>query len=85
MPSARGTRTASPCPPSIPLRAQKPPCSHAVCRPSRQKSQVPSDQANGATTRSPFLTLVTSDPASSTMPMNSWPMRDGPSAGDIEW
>ena len=29
--------------------AQKPPCRHEVCRPSRQKSQVLSDHTNGAT------------------------------------
>ena len=58
-----------------PSRAQKPPCRQEVCRPSRQKTQVPSDQANGATTRSPALTVRTSAPTSSTTPMNSWPIR----------
>ena len=53
VPSAYGTRTASPWPPSEPGSPQKPPCGQEVCRPSRQKSQVPSDQTNGATTRSP--------------------------------
>ncbi|MCX4391676.1 hypothetical protein OG916_01995 [Streptomyces sp. NBC_01767] len=37
-----------------------------------------------ATTRSPRFTVVTSVPLSSTMPMNSWPMRAGPSSGFIE-
>ena len=46
-----------------------------VCSPSRQNTQVPSDTANGATTRSPGLTVRTSAPTSSTMPMNSWPIR----------
>ena len=43
VPSARGTRTASPCPPSTPSRAQKPPWTHEVCSPSWQMSQVPSE------------------------------------------
>jgi hypothetical protein len=34
-------------------------------------SHVPSDQANGATTNSPFLTVRTSAPMASTTPMNS--------------
>ena len=46
--------------------------------------QVSSEIANGETTRSPFLTVVTSEPMSSTTPMNSWPIRAGPSAGDME-
>ena len=47
VPSASGTRTASAWPPPIPPAAQKPPCRHEVCSPSRQKSQVLSDQAKG--------------------------------------
>ena len=32
-------------------------CAQEVCRPSRQNSQIPSDQANGATTRSPGFSV----------------------------
>ena len=86
VPSASGTRAASAWPPSSGSVSQKPASAwvQEVCRPSRQNSQVPSEIANGATTRSPFLTVVTSEPVSSTMPMNSCPIRAGPSAGDIE-
>ena len=45
--------------------------------PCRQCGQVPSLKANGAITRSPRLTLETSAPASSTTPMNSWPIGPG--------
>ena len=55
MPSANGTRMASACPPPIPFPAQNPPCRQDVCKPSRQKSHVPSDQAKGAMTKSPFF------------------------------
>ncbi len=65
--------------------SQKPPCSQEVVSPSRQNWQVPSEKANGAMTRSPLATVVTSEPVSSTTPMNSWPIRAGPSAGSIEW
>ena len=44
-------------------------------QPSRQKSHVLSAHTNGATTRSPGAKPLTSVPTSSTMPMNSWPMR----------
>ena len=47
----------------------------SVCSPSRQKTQVPSEQRNGATTTSPGFTVRTSAPTASTTPMNSWPMR----------
>src|SRR3954471_9473666 len=75
VPSARGTRTASPCPPSSVVPPHHPPCRQDVCSPCWQNSHVPSDQANGATTKSPFLTVRTSLPTDSTTPMNSWPMR----------
>ena len=55
VPSACGTRTASPWPPSTPGSPYRPPCRHEVCSPSRQKTQVPSDQRKGATTKSPCL------------------------------
>lgn len=58
---------------------------HDVCSPCRQNSQVPSDQANGATTTSPFLTVRTPEPTASTTPMNSWPMRLPTSLGCIDW
>jgi hypothetical protein len=35
---------------------------------------VPSEKANGITTTSPFLTVATCDPTSSTTPMASWPI-----------
>ena len=47
VPSACGTRTASPWPPSTSSKPYRPPCRQDVCRPSRQKTQVPSDQRNG--------------------------------------
>ena len=83
VPSASGTRMASAWPPP---RGQVVPearlgFSQEVCRPSRQNVQVLSEMAKGATTRSPRLRVVTSEPVSSTMPMNSCPIRAGPSAG----
>ena len=60
-PSAYGTRTASPWPPSLgpPQRA---PCTHELGKPARQNSQMPSDIMNGEITRSPFLMVRTCDP-----------------------
>src|SRR2546430_11458361 len=66
VPSACGTRTASPCPPSTSPQPYLPPCRHSLCSPSRQKTQLPSDQRNGETTRSPALTVSTSEPTAST-------------------
>ena len=66
---------ASACPPPIPFPAQNPPCRQDVCKPSRQKSHVPSDQAKGAMTKSPFFNVDTSRPVSSTTPTNSWAHR----------
>src|SRR5512132_113883 len=74
VPSANGMRSASAWAPFIPLLPKNPTCTHAVDRPSWQNAQVPSENANGITTRSPFLTMVTRDPTSSTMPMASWPI-----------
>ena len=76
VPSASGTRTASPWPPS-PFIGKKPPFMQAVVMPCRQFGQVPSLNANGAMTRSPLRRLVTSAPTSSTTPMNSWPIGPG--------
>ena len=45
--------------------------------PLRQWAQVPSLIANGAMTRSPGATVLTSEPASVTTPTNSWPIRRG--------
>ena len=42
-----------------------------------QLGQVPSLNANGAITRSPLRSVVTSEPSSSTTPMNSWPIGPG--------
>jgi len=67
------------------LAFQNPPCRQEVCNPSRQKSQVPSDQANGTMTRSPWLTEVTSAPVSSTIPTHSWPIDWPPGVTGIEW
>ena len=73
VPSACGTRTASPWPPSR-SPPHQPPCRHDVCRPSWQNTQVPSDHAKGATTRSPAFRVRTSSPTASRTPMNSWPI-----------
>jgi hypothetical protein len=80
VPSACGTRTASAC-----AVEKKPPCTHEVVRPSRQNSQVLSNQANGAITRSPAFTVLTADPVSSTTPMNSWPIGEPSAEAGIEW
>ena len=85
VPWACGTRTASPWPASTPRPPQPPPWRQEVCRPSRQKSQVLSAQTNGATTRSPRCRPDTSAPTSSTMPMNSWPIRRPPSLCGMDW
>src|SRR3954453_1373774 len=66
------------------MPSQKAPLAQDVYSPSWQNSHVPSEMANGLTTKSPFLTVVTSEPVSSTTPMNSCPIRAGPSADDIE-
>src|SRR5436190_17057148 len=83
VPSACGTRTASPWPPSTPSVPYLPPCRHETCSPCRQNTHVPSDQTNGVTTRSPALTVWTWAPTSSATPMNSWPIRRPPSAGSM--
>ena len=57
VPSASGTRTASPWPPS-PFIGKKPPLTQAVVMPCRQCGQVPSLKANGAMTRSPLLDVA---------------------------
>lgn len=76
VPLAKGTRTASHWPPS-PFMGKNPPLAQAVVTPWRQCGQVPSLNANGAITRSPFATLRASLPVSSTTPMNSWPIGPG--------
>jgi hypothetical protein len=50
-----------------------------VCTPLRQCAQVPSLMENGATTKSPGLTVRTSAPTSSTTPTNSCPIGFGAS------
>ena len=47
--------------------------SHAENSCMSQKKQLPQAITNGTTTRSPFCSLVTLGPASTTSPMNSWP------------
>jgi hypothetical protein len=74
--SASGTRTASPWPPS-PFIGKNPPFMQAVVTPSWQLGQLPSLNANGAITRSPFLTEPIAAPTSSMTPMNSWPIGPG--------
>ncbi|MEH2295536.1 hypothetical protein [Nostoc sp.] len=54
VPSANGARMAWACPPSF-LLPQKPPCPQEVWIPLLQNSQVPSENAKGARTRSPFF------------------------------
>jgi hypothetical protein len=71
VPSANGTRTASPCPPSDPAWPQKPPAMQLVCSPSWQNTQLPSDHTNGATTGSPTRTDRTLVPTASTTPRYS--------------
>ena len=63
--------------PAVAVRGQKPPATHAVVMPCRQCGQVPSLNANGAITKSPFSMLRTSAPVSSTTPMNSCPIGPG--------
>lgn len=74
VPDASGTRTASPWPPSMVPLPKVAPCTQAIVAPWRQCGQVPSLTMNGAMTRSPTATPVTSDPTASTTPMNSWPI-----------
>ena len=45
-----------------------------IVEPLRQFGQDMSLKMNGAITRSPVLTAVTSPPTASTTPMNSWPI-----------
>jgi hypothetical protein len=52
-------------------------------QPFAAEEQVPSDQRNGATTRSPGLSVCASAPTASTMPMNSCPIRCPVSVGCI--
>src|SRR3954452_6585877 len=84
VPSANGIRSASAWAPSMPLLPKKPTCSQAVGRPSWQNAQVPSEKANGMTTTSPGLIVVTSAPTSSTTPIASWPIDCPVSEGSIE-
>src|SRR6266536_2257683 len=84
VPSAWGTRTASPCPPSTSPKPYLPPWRQALCSPRRQNTQVPSDQRNGETTSSPALIVRTSSPTASTTPMNSCPIRRPVSLGSID-
>src|SRR3954469_21160091 len=74
VPSANGMRSASACAPFMPRLPTKPTWTHAVGSPSRQKSQVPSEIANGITTTWPFFTRWTPLPTASTTPIASWPM-----------
>jgi hypothetical protein len=64
-------RTASDCAPGTCGLPKKPPWMQAVCNPSSQNMQVPSENANGMTTTSPAFTVRTSAPTSSTTPIAS--------------
>ena len=75
VPSAWGTRTASACAPGTDSVPKKPPCTQEVLSPSWQKTHVPSEKANGMMTKSPTLTVRTSEPTLSTTPIASCPMR----------
>src|SRR5712691_1823878 len=74
VPSAWGTRTASACAPATSTVPKNPPWMHDVCSPSWQKTQVPSEYANGMTTTSPTFMVRTSAPTASTTPIASCPM-----------
>ena len=84
MPSACGTISSSACV-ADGAPSKKPPCTHEVVIPSRQKAQVPSDQANGTITVSPGLSVVTSAPTSWTTPMASWPIRRPSGVASRSW
>src|SRR3989338_8645006 len=77
--SANGTRIRSAWPPGQ-TWPQRPPNTarsvvvHWVGSFRWHHSQRPHETENGASTRSPGLTFRTSGPASSTTPMNSWPI-----------
>ena len=87
VPSASGTRTASACAPAVPRSGsfQKPPLTHEVCSPARQNSQTPQEIANGAITKSPGVTVVTSAPTSSTTPISSCPIELPSAEVGAEW
>src|SRR5260370_3523171 len=74
VPSAYGTRTASPWPPSL-GPPQRSPCTHELGKPSRQISHVPSDIQKVELTRSPFLMVRSCPPTSSPIPLHSCPRR----------
>src|ERR1700709_650140 len=74
-------RSASAWAPPTSALPKKPPWTHSACSPSSQKRQVPSENANGITTRSPGFTVLTSAPISSTTPIASWPIGRPPPAG----
>lgn len=50
-------------------------CTHLDWKPAWQISQVLSEMTKEPTTKSPGLTVFTSEPTSSTTPTYSWPMR----------
>ena len=83
VPSACGIRTASACAPATSTVPKNPPRTQEVCSPSRQNAQLPSEKANGMTTRSPTLWVRTSVPTASTTPIASWPMTRAASPGSI--
>ena len=59
----------------------KPPWMQRDWKPSSQISQVLSETQKEPTTKSPGLTLVTSSPTSTTVPMYSWPMGRAAASG----
>src|SRR4051794_41092400 len=84
VPSAYGIRSASDCPPSFSAKPKKPPRTQDVGSPSRQKTQVPSENANGITTTAPRFIVRTSLPTSATTPIASWPMRRPVALGSMD-
>ncbi|MNW54396.1 hypothetical protein D3C74_319950 [compost metagenome] len=85
LPSASGMRASSACRPPVSGEPYHPPCTQEVWNPSRQNTQVLSENANGAMTKSPFLTFVTALPVSSTTPMSSWPIGLPWAEPGMEW
>ena len=85
LPSASGMRAKSACRPPVSALPYQPPCTQEVWKPSRQKTQVLSWNANGAITKSPAWRVVTSAPTSSTTAISSWPIGRPSAEWPIEW
>ena len=57
--------------------------SHRWARSRRHCQQLPHAGTKAATTRSPFITVVTWSPTSSTIPVPSWPRMHGGGNGRV--